>query len=189
MRKLKVLGMVKIAVVAALYAVLTIVLGDLSFGPIQCRVSEILLMLVLIDPKYIYGLTLGTIIANCFSPLGWIDILFGTGASVIAMLLMIFIKPKWLSFVWAPVINGLLIGVELMWVYELPYALTAFQVFVGELIVIIIGMSIYYALRSNKKFMQFMKLGTPSKKQLAVEECENASLDANQENNENNKDE
>ena len=56
------------AVVAALYAVLTVGLAPISYGPIQFRLSEALKPLVIWFPDAIFGIALGTILANLMSP-------------------------------------------------------------------------------------------------------------------------
>jgi uncharacterized membrane protein len=59
---------VKIAIIAALYAVFTVALAPISYGPIQFRVSEILKVFVLFDPYTALGIGIGTFIANLASP-------------------------------------------------------------------------------------------------------------------------
>ena len=59
---------VLVAVVAALYAVMTIAIAPLSYGPIQFRVSEVLKVLVLFDPWLSLGIGIGTFFANMASP-------------------------------------------------------------------------------------------------------------------------
>ncbi len=59
---------VLIAIVAALYAILTIGIAPLSFGPIQFRASEALKVLVLFDPFLCLGIGIGTFVANLASP-------------------------------------------------------------------------------------------------------------------------
>jgi uncharacterized membrane protein len=56
------------AIVAALYVVLTLGIAPLSFGPVQFRVSEVLKVLVLFDPFLAFGIGLGTLLANLASP-------------------------------------------------------------------------------------------------------------------------
>ena len=53
-----------VGLVAASYAVITIVFGVISYGPIQFRISEILMFLPLFGKEYIIGLTMGCFIAN-----------------------------------------------------------------------------------------------------------------------------
>ena len=65
-----------IALYAALYAALVIVLGGFSYGPIQVRVADSLLAVVpLLGLPGVLGHTLGVFIANLFSPVGPIDLL------------------------------------------------------------------------------------------------------------------
>jgi len=59
---------VLIAIVAALYAVLTLALAPISYGPIQFRVSEALKVFVLLDPFLAVGIGMGTLFANLASP-------------------------------------------------------------------------------------------------------------------------
>lgn len=61
-------NVVLIAIVAALYAVLTIALAPISYGAIQFRVSEILKILVLYNPLLAIGIGIGTFIGNMASP-------------------------------------------------------------------------------------------------------------------------
>ncbi len=59
---------VRIAIIAALYAVFTIALVPISYGPIQFRVSEALKVFVLFDPWLSLGIGIGTLFANLASP-------------------------------------------------------------------------------------------------------------------------
>lgn len=79
----------KQAAIAALYVALTLLFTPMSFGVIQFRVSELLMLFILIDKRYIVGLTFGVFVANLFSPLGVIDLLFGTSATFIGLLLYV----------------------------------------------------------------------------------------------------
>ncbi len=56
------------AIVAALYAALTMALAPISYGPIQFRVSEALKPLVIWFPDAIFGIAFGTVVANLVSP-------------------------------------------------------------------------------------------------------------------------
>jgi uncharacterized membrane protein len=59
---------VRVAVIAALYAVFTIGIAPLSYGPIQFRVAEALKVFVLFDPLYALGIGIGTFFGNLASP-------------------------------------------------------------------------------------------------------------------------
>lgn len=68
----------QIAFVAAIYVVLTITppLNALAYGAYQLRLSEMLNFLAFYNRKYVFGVTLGCMIANFYS-FGLIDVLVG----------------------------------------------------------------------------------------------------------------
>ena len=72
------------AMIACVYAVLTILCSGLSYGAIQLRFSEIFIFLAFYNKKYIPGLIIGCFLANIPSPLGFADIIFGTLATTLA---------------------------------------------------------------------------------------------------------
>lgn len=76
------------AVIAALYAVLTYVAAamNLAYGPVQFRFSEALTVLPVFTPAAVPGLALGCFLSNLASPLGMVDWVFGTTATLIAAL-------------------------------------------------------------------------------------------------------
>jgi uncharacterized membrane protein len=57
-----------VAIVAALYVVLTVGIAPFSFGPVQFRISEALKVFVLFDPFLALGIGIGTLLANLASP-------------------------------------------------------------------------------------------------------------------------
>jgi len=57
-----------VAIIAALYAVLTWGVAPIGYGPLQFRVSEVLKVLVLFDPWLVLGIGIGTFFANLLSP-------------------------------------------------------------------------------------------------------------------------
>ena len=103
-----------ISMTAAVYAVLTVaLLQPLSYGPLQFRAAEALHLLAFFNPIFIPGLTLGVFVANLFSPYGWVDWVFGTGASFIALMLILFTKKHlnnlFVASLWPTVVNALVI--------------------------------------------------------------------------------
>ena len=109
------------AVIAAMYAVLTMVAAtlNLAYGAVQFRFSEALTVLPVFTPAAIPGLALGCFIANLGSPLGIVDWVFGTGATLLAAVgtwLVKDIKVKGLP-VLAPlppvIANVVIVGLEL----------------------------------------------------------------------------
>ena len=77
--------LVSTALIAAIYVVMTLAIAPLSFGMIQIRISEVLMLMAFIDKKYAPGLVLGCFIANCFSPFGMMDVVFGTACTAASL--------------------------------------------------------------------------------------------------------
>lgn len=141
--------MVRTAIVAALYAVLTMALAPISYGLIQLRLSEVMTLLAFINPVYIAGLTLGTLIANIASQLGAMDMIFGTLATLVATWLMSKTKNIWLASIWPSIVNGIVVGAMLYMLGLVPQntvgMLMAFGfVFLGEFVVVtIVGVPVF----------------------------------------------
>lgn len=78
--------LVQAAVIAAIYAVLTLLASslNLAYGPVQFRISEFLTVLPMFTPAAIPGLTLGCFLANLASPFGPVDWIFGSVATLLA---------------------------------------------------------------------------------------------------------
>lgn len=139
----------KQAVIAALYVVLTLVFAPLSFGPIQFRMSELIMLFILVDRRYITGLTLGVLVANIFSPLGIVDVIFGTSATLLALLVYILIATKsWERFVVFIVsltlFNAIIVGFELTLVGIADnFLFTFLTVGLSELVLAVIAVIVY----------------------------------------------
>ncbi len=65
-RRERLLHMAQGALIAALYATLTVIFAPISFGPIQVRIAEALTVLPMFTSAAIPGLFIGCIIANLF---------------------------------------------------------------------------------------------------------------------------
>lgn len=150
--------LIKSAIVAAIYAVTTMI-NPFSYLGIQFRVSEILVLLVLIDKRYITPLVIGNIIANLNSPLGYVDIVFGSLATLISLVLIIKTKNLFISTLWPSIINGLIIGFMLNKLLNLPLFLSIAQVFIGEFIIVsIFGYIIFKKILKDDVLISKLKL-------------------------------
>ncbi|NLC72765.1 MAG: QueT transporter family protein [Ruminococcaceae bacterium] len=74
------------AVIAAAYATLTIALAPISYGALQLRLSEALCILPALIPGASWGLFVGCAIANLLSPIGPVDVILGSAATLMAAL-------------------------------------------------------------------------------------------------------
>lgn len=122
------------AMVAALYAALTLGLAPVSYDAVQVRVSEFMTLLAFYDKGLIPGLTLGCLISNVGSPFGITDMLIGTSATFLGLYFMRFCRSAFLASLMPVFSNGLLIGFELNYMADLPLLPTMGYVALGEII-------------------------------------------------------
>ena len=155
--ELKTKRLVRTAVIAALYALLTVALAPISYGSFQFRVSEILVLLAYFDPFYVGGLTLGCFIANLLGPNGTMDVIFGTLATFISVgaisLTAKYIKNKaslFIASLWPTIFNGLIIGWMLNITVGAPLWITIGEVALGEFVVItIVGIPVFKMIQNR----------------------------------------
>ena len=128
------------AILAAVYAALTVALPIPQYAGIQCRLSEALTVLPFFFPAATPGLVVGCFIANLFSPYS-LDVVFGTAATLLACLITQRMPNKWLAPLPPVLCNGLLVGAviafqEVGFTAAFPgvYAYNALTVGGGELI-------------------------------------------------------
>lgn len=85
--------LVQAALIAALYCALTLALPFMTFGTVQCRLSEALTILPVLTPAAVPGLIVGCLVSNAVglamgaNVAGALDILLGTLATGLAALL------------------------------------------------------------------------------------------------------
>lgn len=169
MKKAQIQPIVFNALIAAIYIVLTLLLAPFSYSTqllfIELRLSEILLVLTFYNKKYGSGLIIGCFLANLLgSSLGIIDWVFGTlqtALSVLTFYLVSKLKIKKIySLLIGSLINsihcGVIIGAVLTYTYcnienAFAYFLLQFLgVFIGELIILIIGVILFEIVFKNK---------------------------------------
>jgi uncharacterized membrane protein len=162
------------ALIAAAYAVLTLAFTPISFGLVQFRVSEALMLLSALTPAAIPGLFIGCILANLFGGLGIADIAFGSIATLLAAILTYYggrkipIRMKRIKPFLLPVptilFNGIIVGGYLPFVIPeirgmaeslgTVLALSIGSVMLGELVVTyLIGIPMFLAIRRTKIFI------------------------------------
>ena len=146
------------AMIAAIYAVLTLAIAPLSFGLVQVRFSEMLMLLAFIDKKYAPGLIIGCFIANCFSPFGIMDVVFGTGCTAVAMFCVVkFAKSLFGASLWVVFCNAF-IGVDL-YLFGIPLWLSMAMVALGEFLsVSVCGVGLFKVLMKNRVLMAKIKM-------------------------------
>jgi len=138
------------AVIAALYAALTLLLAPISFGPLQLRLSEAMTLLPMILPQAIPGLFVGCLIANLYTGM-LTDIVFGSLATLIAAIGTYLLRKKPILAAACPVVsNGVIVGLVLALSFNLPIPLTMAEVALGEIGAVLIGFIILGAMKRAK---------------------------------------
>lgn len=169
MKKSNVLFITQAAVIAGLYAVLTYVAAamNLAYGAVQFRFSEALTILPVFTPAAIPGLAMGCFISNIASPLGVVDWIFGTLATLLSAVCsraVRNIKFKDIPIL-APIMpvlfNALIIGIEVAGLTDsgfsasgitfVSFLSSALSVGIGELVVCYaLGIPLMIAIRKTK---------------------------------------
>ena len=122
------------ALIAALYAALTILLAPISYGPVQCRVSEAFTLLPFYLPEAVPGLFIGCIFANFIGGYGLPDMVFGSLATLIAAFLTLKSGNIFVAALWPVLSNMIIIGTMLHYLIQAPLVMTCIYVALGELI-------------------------------------------------------
>jgi uncharacterized membrane protein len=146
--------LVRAAVYAALYAVLTLApgLNALAYGPVQFRVSETLMVFACFDPAAVAGLTVGCAIANLGSPMMPVDTVVGSLLTLAAGLVMYRVGPRVIALAAPVVINAFGVAAMLALVLDLPYWASALWVGIGEAAVLFtLGLALFYAVRRHRE--------------------------------------
>ncbi|MDD4378169.1 MAG: QueT transporter family protein [Eubacteriales bacterium] len=156
-----------IAMIAAMYTVLSMAIAPLTFGPVQVRVSEALVLLPIYRFSSVYWVTLGCVITNAIGAvmginiLGPIDIVVGSMATLVAAIITAklgryrFKGLPILAAIPPIIINGVVIGYELMLALSDGQNMAIFwtnfaSVAVGELLsCLVVGMTMIYFIEKS----------------------------------------
>ncbi len=174
MKSQRIYLIVESAVVAALYYVLTaLIFAPISFGSVQFRVAEAMMVLPALSPTSSLGLFVGCLLANLLNPLnlGPIDVVLGSLTTLLAALatagLARYLPPKgqipalrspklWLLPLPTVVLNGLIVGTYLPFLLSpetVNPSLILFSILtvaLGELgVLYILGIPLLLALRTS----------------------------------------
>lgn len=120
MKRFSVRSLCLSAVIAALYAALTLGFQAISYGAVQFRVSEAMTLLPALFPEAVPGLAVGCLISNLFNPMGATvyDVVFGTLATLLAAVLTQRIRGSiWLRALPPVMCNAVIIGLVLTYGY------------------------------------------------------------------------
>lgn len=146
------------AVIAALYAALTVVFAPISYGAVQFRIAEALTLLPIVLPQAIPGLAVGCLLSNLIGGYGVWDVVFGTLATLAAAVLTYGLRKNiWFAAIPPVAVNAVVIGLLLHFVLELPFIPTMASVGLGQLVVIFaLGIPLILALQKIPMFQKFI---------------------------------
>ena len=167
----KVFRLAVMAVIAAAYAALTIVLAPISYGPVQFRVSEALTALPFLMPGAVWGIFAGCVLANLYTG-SVLDIVFGSLATLLAGLLTAWfgkkgdtVKNRILGCLMPVLFNAVIVGAVLTWGYQIQefesplasYGFNALTVGLGEVgVLYLIGYTLIRQLPKIKAIRDFI---------------------------------
>lgn len=162
------------AATAAAYAALTIIFSWCSFGPVQLRIAEALCILPFFFPGTAWGVFVGCIVANLLSPAGLLDVVFGSLATLLCVLCVLWgrrrlAKRPWLARIFTcamPVLwNALIVGAVLAYLavplalFPATFVIYALEVAAGETIVMFaIGLPLMIYLPKTSFFKELSGL-------------------------------
>lgn len=157
----------KYAIIIAIYTAISLLMGSLSFGMVQIRVAELLLVLCLYDKKFIVPVTLGCFVTNLIGIINGLnplvlDLIIGTLATLLSGICVYkfrnirFRDLPLLSLIIPVIINGVMVGLELCLYFPMNAFMLMLYVGLGELIsVTILGMLLYKPIgKAIKPYME-----------------------------------
>ena len=166
------------ALIAALYFVLTITLPALSYGPLQFRLSEALVLLAVIFPEAIPGLTIGCVLSNFFfSPYGIYDMILG-GLATLLGAVGTYLLRRWIPLSALPpiIFNTLLVpAIFILNDASTVYYIAMFEILASEVVTVgVIGIPLTYGLKKA-----FEKAGLFLRKKAQTEDDDDISTELN----------
>lgn len=125
---------VKAGIVAAIYAVLTIIFRELSYGPVQYRIADAMTILPIFMPEAIPGLAVGCFIANIVGGYGLADVIFGSLVTLAAAYLTSRIANKYFAILPPIIMNAVFVSIWISRAAHIPYWMCVGTIGFGEFI-------------------------------------------------------
>ena len=164
MKNKKIQQITRAALIAALYVALTHLsnLFGLASGAVQLRLSEALCVLPFFMPSAIPGLFIGCIIANLTTRAVFLDVVFGSLATLIGAYLASKLKNKYLVPLPTVLANTVIVPFVVLFCYTSreawgigTYLITVLGVFAGEIIsAYVLGIILLSALDKRKNIFK-----------------------------------
>lgn len=146
----------EVAVLSALYVAMTVLLAPVSYGPIQFRISEALVILIASRRHLIFFVPISCFIANLFSPYAgpW-DLIFMPLVSMLGALPMYILGTRWLLFSsWAyAIVTAVGVGLMLSVLTEKGFFILFGSVLASQLIIMTLSFCVFrgYLMAKGRK--------------------------------------
>lgn len=139
MKEKKVLFLTRAALIAALYTALCMIFAPISYGEVQIRIAEALVILPFFTPAAIPGLFVGCLLANLLGGSILLDVIFGSLATLLGAIGSYYLRfNRFLALIPPIAANTLIVPFVLRYGYgvNLPIPLMMLTVGVGEVIAV-----------------------------------------------------
>ncbi len=139
MKKTNVVFLTQAALIAAVYVVLCMVFAPISYGEIQVRIAEALVILPYFTPAAIPGLFVGCLLSNMVGGSVLLDVAFGSIATLLGAIGSYYLRRSRILVLFPPIIaNTLIVPYVLYFGYgvNLPIPFMMLTVGIGEVIAV-----------------------------------------------------
>lgn len=154
MKENKVLLLTQAALIAAVYVVLCVVFEPISYGGIQARIAEALVILPCFTPAAIPGLFIGCLLANFIGGSILLDIVFGSLATLLGAIGTRYLRRHRVLLLFPPILaNTVIVPFVLRYGYgePLPIPFLMLTVGIGEILAVgILGSVLFRVLDRYK---------------------------------------
>lgn len=151
-------SLTRAAIIAAIYVALTFIFQPISFGAIQFRIAEALMLLPILMAEAVPGLFIGCLLANLLCGGIWFDVILGSLATLLAAIAVRKLQNLPAAAAAMPAIfNGLIVGPVVYFAYvHAPGTVTELSVLLfnmvtvaaGEVVVCyVLGLMLLYTLK------------------------------------------
>ena len=132
MKENNVLFLTQAALIAAVYVVLCVVFAPISYGEVQVRVAEALVILPYFTPAAIPGLFIGCLLSNLIGGSILMDVVFGSLATLLGAVGSYYLRKNKVLVLLAPIIaNTLIVPFVLYYGYGVPLPIPFMMLTVG----------------------------------------------------------
>lgn len=132
MKENNVLFLTQAALIAAVYVVLCVVFAPISYGEVQVRVAEALVILPYFTPAAIPGLFVGCLLSNLIGGSILMDVVFGSLATLLGAVGSYYLRKNKVLVLLPPIIaNTLIVPFVLYYGYGVPLPIPFMMLTVG----------------------------------------------------------